>query len=141
MDCHEGGAGSYDCVVAYTDVSDPLNQVRFRRFKNFLHGSGDYYFPVFESGDQFITTSSYLHRTTSDIALWYKGGYWYVAYRPSSNVSSQFVRVYRSSSAATGTWSWVANAGYSITGPQAITDSESVNYLWTTKWLAQDYYP
>ena len=130
--CKSNATGGYDCLVAYTDITDPNDQVRFRRFYSYGYSwlGHTHYTPFFQSGFQTLSSSGSTHRTTSDIAVWYSYSKWWVAFRPSSPSNGQAIRVYSSASGATGTWSYEKSLTYSNLGPEVATDASSGNRIW-----------
>jgi len=119
--CKEGQAGSsgYNCMVAYTDITDPKNTIRFKRFNPTSFSS--YYYPNFESGHHQIDSAGW-HRTASPIALFHHHGKWWVGFKLALATGLGGVRLYTSTTGNTGTWTLHSSTGYTATGATAIGD-------------------
>jgi len=119
--CKENQAGSsgYDCMIAYTDITDPKNSVRFKRFDS--TASTSFYYPTFESGHHQIDSAGW-PRTASPIALFHHNGKWWVAFKLALATGSGGVRLYSSTNGNTGTWTLHSTTGYTATGATGIGD-------------------
>jgi hypothetical protein len=118
--CKAFEAGEYsDCMLAYTDLADPTNRIKFRRF--YAQSNGQYYYPVIEGPDQTIDSAQW-HRTASPIALFYHSQKWWVIFRLALATGAGALRVYSSPNGLTDTWTYHGSLGYSATGANAIGD-------------------
>jgi len=118
--CKYYQAGQFsDCMLAYTDIADPTNRIKFRRF--YAQSNGQYYYPVVEGQDQTIDSAQW-HRTASPIALFYHNSKWWVVFKLALATGAGSLRVYSSPKGLTNTWTYHGTLGYSATGANAIGD-------------------
>lgn len=129
--CKAGQAGSigYDCMLAYTDITDSKNSVRFRRF--FAYDNGSHYVPLFEAGYHQVDAAGW-QRTASPIGLFYHSGKWWLAIKLALATGNGGVRFYSSTTGDEDTWTGHGSFGYTATGAGAIGDWTGSNYVqWT----------
>ncbi|MEZ4462230.1 MAG: hypothetical protein R3E66_21415 [bacterium] len=121
-----GSGGSYDCIVAYTDVADPVGSIRIKRFKS-ATVSGTHFQPIVESGFQMITSSGW-HRTASPIGLVHHDGKWRLLMKLGLASGGGGLRVYSSTTGDTNSWSLDLLGSYSASGGQGVGDWTGSNY-------------
>lgn len=125
--CKDGQAGGYDCMVAYTDVADPVNSVRFKRFSSGF--SSNYFYPVVASGFNQISSSGW-QRTASPLGLVYHNGKWRLSMKLALATGSGSVRVYSSTSGATDTWAMDGTYSYTSSGGGGTADATDENNIY-----------
>ncbi|MEZ4459365.1 MAG: hypothetical protein R3E66_06480 [bacterium] len=126
--CKDGLAGSNgaDCMVAYTDVTDPIGSVRFKRFSTITTG-GNHYKPNVEYGYHMVASSGW-HRTASPLGLVYHNGKWRLLMKLALATGAGGIRVYSSTTGDTGTWSLDFTGSYTATGGQGVGEWVGSNY-------------
>ena len=129
--CKAGAAGSNgrDCMVAYTDIADSKNSVRFRRFDVLFDGTSHY--PSFEAGYHTVDSAGW-PRTASPIGLFHHNGKWWLAIKLALATGNGGVRLYSSTTGNTGSWTSHGSTGHTLTGAGAIGDWTGSNFVrWT----------
>lgn len=109
-----GSAGAYDCIVAYVDVTDARNNVRFRRFS--VSTGASRFVATFQTGYGQVMTNV---TTASDLAAWYHAGAYWISIRPARFVYGQETELYFSFDSIT--WTYFGRLGHSAVGPSAVS--------------------
>lgn len=124
--CKAYAAGNYDCLAAYTDVADPKNSIRFKRFWGGDTSTHTELAEV-EAGYQEIQSGGW-HRTASPIGVYYHDNKWHVAFKLALATGNGGLRVYSSPSGATNTWTYVGSYSYTANGGTSVGDNVTGNY-------------
>lgn len=125
--CKAFQAGIHDCLVAYTDVADPVNSVRFKRLHASL--SGNHFVPSLESSYQQVSSSGW-QRTASPLGLVYHEGKWRLSMKLALATGGGGIRVYSSPTGTTGTWTLDGQFSYTVSGGGGTANSTGENSLY-----------